>query len=538
MTILTDNTSSSDSSSSHSTLLEMSGVSKSFPGVRAVIDAHLSVARAEVHALIGQNGAGKSTMIKILTGAYRRDQGTVSFDGQAVDFSSPQAAQAAGIATIYQEVNLVPLRSVAENIMLGREPKRWGLIDWNALNAQASAALERFGVRIDVTQPLGNMSIAVQQMTAIARAVNLNAKLVVMDEPTSSLDEGEVETLFGVIRQLKDSGVSVIFVSHKLDELYAVCDRVTIMRDGQTVFEGVIQGVTKLELVARMLGKDLSKVQQVGLTAFGDRRLIDRTQAPLLEAQHLRRGQRLRDSSLSVYPGETVGLAGLLGAGRTETARAIFAADSVDGGSIQLAGREVRWRSPREAINAGFGFCSEDRKVEGIIPDLSVRENLTLALLPRLARNGVVDRAKQLAVVERYIKALGIKTSGPDQPVRELSGGNQQKVLLARWLCMNPKLLILDEPTRGIDVGAKGEIQSLIGALAQDGLGVLMISSELEELSEGCDRVIVLRDGQSVATLEGDARSQEAMIAAMADADHAQASPLDARDRSDRGPHA
>ncbi len=518
-------------------LLEMSGVSKSFPGVRALIDAHLSVARAEVHALIGQNGAGKSTMIKILTGAYRRDQGSVTFDGQAVDFSSPQAAQAAGIATIYQEVNLVPLRSVAENIMLGREPKRWGLIDWNTLNAQASAALERFGIRIDVSQPLGGMSIAVQQMTAIARAVNLNARLVVMDEPTSSLDEGEVETLFGVIRQLRASGVSVLFVSHKLSELYAVCDRVTIMRDGQTVFEGALQGVTKLELVARMLGKDLGKVQQVGLTAFGDRPAIDRNQAPLVEAQHLRRGQRLRDSSLSVYPGETVGLAGLLGAGRTETARAIFAADAMDGGSIKIAGREVRWRSPREAINAGFGFCSEDRKVEGIIPDLSVRENLTLALLPRLARNGVVDRAKQNEVALRYIKALGIKTSGPDQPVRELSGGNQQKVLLARWLCMNSKLLILDEPTRGIDVGAKGEIQSLIGELAQNGLGVLMISSELEELSEGCDRVIVLRDGQSVATLEGDARSQEAMIAAMADADHTQGSQAATRDRPDRGSH-
>jgi galactofuranose transport system ATP-binding protein len=523
-----------NSVSNNPALLEMSGIHKSFPGVRALSDARLSVGRSEVHALVGQNGAGKSTMIKILTGAYRRDSGNINFDGQAVDFSSPQSAQNAGIATIYQEVNLVPLRSVAENIMLGREPKRFGLIDWKTLNAQASAALERFGVRVDVTQALGSMSIAVQQMTAIARAVNLKAKLVVMDEPTSSLDEGEVETLFGVIRQLKADGVSVIFVSHKLDELYAVCDRVTIMRDGQTVFESPMEGITKLELVARMLGKDLNEVQRVGLTAFGARDAIDRQQTPLLEAQHLRRGQRLRNTSVAVHPGETVGLAGLLGAGRTETARAIFAADSLEGGQIKLEGRDVRWRSPREAIAAGFGFCSEDRKVEGIIPDLSVRENLTLALLPRLAKNGVVDRAKQLEIVEGYIKMLGIKTSGPDQPVRELSGGNQQKVLLARWLCMNPKLLILDEPTRGIDVGAKGEIQALIGKLAKDGLGVLMISSELEELSEGCDRVIVLRDGQSVATLEAGTLSQEAMMAAMADTDQAQS---DAQTRT-RGSNA
>ena len=516
----TDN--STNNPSNNPALLEMSGIHKSFPGVRALSDARLRVGHSEVHALIGQNGAGKSTMIKILTGAYRRDSGSVSFDGQPVDFSSPQSAQNAGIATIYQEVNLVALRSVAENIMLGREPKRFGLIDWKTLNAQASAALERFGVRVDVTQALGGTSIAVQQMTAVARAVNLNAKLVVMDEPTSSLDEGEVATLFGVIRQLKADGVSVIFVSHKLDELYAVCDRVTIMRDGQTVFESPMQDITKLELVARMLGKDLNEVQRVGLTAFGSRDTIDRQQVPLVEAAHLRQGQRLRQVSISVHSGETVGLAGLLGAGRTETARAIFGADSLEAGQLKLEGRDVRWRSPREAIAAGFGFCSEDRKVEGIVPDLSVRENLTLALLPRLAKNGIVDRAKQLEIVERYIKTLGIKTSGPDQPVRELSGGNQQKVLLARWLCMNPKLLILDEPTRGIDVGAKGEIQALIGKLAKDGLGVLMISSELEELSEGCDRVIVLRDGQSVVTLEAETLSQEAMMVAMADADHVQ----------------
>ena len=503
-------------------LLEMTGISKSFPGVRALSNASLNVSRAEIHALIGQNGAGKSTIIKILTGAYRRDQGQINFDGRAVDFSSPQAAQNAGIATIYQEVNLVPLRSVAENIMLGREPKRFGLIDWNRLNREASGLLERFNIQVDVRQPLYGQNIAVQQMTAIARAVSTNAKLVVMDEPTSSLDEREVETLFAVIRQLKSEGVSVVFVSHKLDELYAVCDRVTIMRDGQTVLMSELQNIGKLELVARMLGKELQAVQRVGQTAFTARTATTDMNAGanmganLLEAKHLKRGTRLLDSSLKVRAGEIVGLAGLLGAGRTETARAVFGADSLESGELIVAGVPTRWRSPAAAIRAGLGFCSEDRKVEGIIPELSVRENLTLALLPRLAKSGMVDRAKQDEIVSRFIARLGIKTSGPDQPIRELSGGNQQKVLLARWLCMNPKLLILDEPTRGIDVGAKGEIQSLIEDLARDGLGVLMISSELEELSEGCDRIVVLRDGVSITELEGDERTQEKMIAAMA----------------------
>jgi galactofuranose transport system ATP-binding protein len=501
-------------------LLEMSGIQKSFPGVRALEAASLRVERGEVHALVGQNGAGKSTLIKILTGAYTRDAGEIRFGGSSVNFSSPQAAQNAGIATIYQEVNLVALRSVAENIFLGREPRRFaGLMDWKRLNHEAAEILARFNVSVDVTRPLGMQNIAVQQMTAIARAVSLNAKLVVMDESTSSLDEREVSTLFGVIRQLRDTGVSVIFISHRLDELYAVCDRVTIMRDGQTVLESSIAQTDKLSLVARMLGKDLKDLQGVGQTAFTARAKSESNAAPLLELKNLQRGQRLRGVSVAVNAGEIVGLAGLLGAGRTETARVAFGADKIEGGELVLAGQATRLRSPIQAIGAGFGFCSEDRKIEGIIPDMSVRENLTLALLPQLARSGVVDIAKQSEIVTRFIDRLGIKTSNPEQPVRELSGGNQQKVLLARWLCMNPKLLILDEPTRGIDVGAKGEIQSLIEELARDGLGVLMISSELEELSEGCDRIVVLRDGASVATLEGDGRSQAQIMTAMAHGD-------------------
>jgi galactofuranose transport system ATP-binding protein len=498
-------------------LLTMEGITKTFPGVLALQEASLRVDYGEVHALIGQNGAGKSTLIKILTGAYHRDKGSILFDNKNIDFHSPQQAQAGGVSTIYQEVNLVPFRSVSENIFLGREPRRFGLLDWKSMNGQAATILERFGIRINVSQPLMSFNVATQQMVAIARAVSFHSKLVIMDEPTSSLDDPEVETLFEVIRQLKSEGVSVIFVSHRLDELYAVCDRVTIMRDGQTVATRPIAQVSKLELIALMLGKELGEVSRKGITAFGEEgeHHADRL---ILEARKLKRGQRLRGVDVSVRKGEIVGLAGLLGAGRTETARAIFGADALESGQVEVEGKPAHFKSPRDAIRAGIGLCSEDRKIEGIVPFMSVRENLTLALLPQLTRYGVVQRKKQQVIVESFIKKLGIKTSGPDQKIRELSGGNQQKVLLARWLCLNPRLLILDEPTRGIDVGAKGEIQSLIGELAGNGLGVLMISSELEELTEGCDRVVVLRDGQSVSELSRQQAdlNQDTIMAAMA----------------------
>ena len=492
-------------------LLDMQGIDKAFAGVRALNQASLTVGPAEVHALIGQNGAGKSTLIKVLTGAYRRDGGSITLGGQPVDFASPQAAQLGGVATIYQEVNLIPLRSVAENVFLGREPRRFGLIQWRVMNAEAARLLSDLGLTLDVTQPLGSYSTAVQQMVALARAVSVQARLVIMDEPTSSLNEREVETLFGVIRSLKARGVSVIFVSHRLDELYAVCDRITVMRDGRTVYAGNMADITRLELVEQMLGRELrSEGAQTGFTRSA---AVGKT---LLSARGVTRGTRLRGASVQVREGEVVGLAGLLGSGRSELARVLFGADRPDAGEVQLDGHPAQLRSPGDAIRAGLGFCSEDRKAEGIIPELSVRENLTLALLPRLARAGVVDTQRQAAVVERFIRELGIRTSGPEQPIRELSGGNQQKVLLARWLALNPRLLILDEPTRGIDVGAKAEIQRLIGELAQGGLGVLMISSELEELIEGSNEVTVLRDGQSVARLTGDELSEPNILHAMA----------------------
>jgi galactofuranose transport system ATP-binding protein len=496
-------------------LLTATGICKAFDGVPALRDARLCVRVGEVHGLIGQNGAGKSTLIKILSGAQFCDSGQINLQGATVRFADPIAAQAAGISTIHQEISLVSLRSVAENIMLGREPKRYGFwLDRDAMNSTAKRLMERFGLDINVTRALGSYNIATQQLVAIARAVESKARLVIMDEPTSSLDDREVETLFNVIQQLKADGVSVVLISHRLDELYAMCDRVTVMRDGCTVMEEDIAKVDKMRLVATMLGRSMEEVAQVGQTAF-TKRHTSRSAEPLLRAQSLATGTRLRNVSLQVDRGQVVGLGGLLGAGRTETARALFGVDKLTNGELEMNG-VYNWRTPREAIAAGIGFCPEDRKVEGIVADLSVRENLTLALLPRLARLGIVDSAEQSRVVNKFIAALGVRTTGPEQPIRELSGGNQQKVLLARWLCMQPRLLILDEPTRGIDVGAKAEIQRLIDSLARDGLGVLMISSEMEELLEGCDRVGVLRDGVSVAQLEGSHLSQSHLLSAMA----------------------
>ena len=495
-------------------LLHMQDINKSFGGVAALRNASLSVAAGEVHALIGQNGAGKSTMIKILTGAYRRDSGRIAFGGQEVDFTSPQAARDGGISTIYQEINLVPLRSIAENIFLGREPRRFGLIDWRTIHAQADALLTSFGLSIDVRKPVAQFSTAIQQMVALARAVSADARMVIMDESTSSLDEREVELLFTVVRRLRDDGRAVIFVSHRLDELYAVCDRVTVMRDGQTVAAAAMNEMDKLQLVTTMLGRTLADVvqhpaaaQQHDTGARGEVRIA---------AQALNAAPRVNDVSVQVHAGEAVGLAGLLGAGRTESMRLMFGADPLVGGSLALDGQPVELKSPRDAIKRGMAMLTEDRKAEGIVPELSVRENMTLVCLPTLVKRGVVDRQQQKALVDRFIVSLGIKLRDAEQPIRELSGGNQQKVLLARWLASNPKLLLLDEPTRGIDVGAKAEIAKIIRELRNSGMAVLLTASELEELVAVADRAVVIRDGRSVAELEGAQLTEAAIMDAIA----------------------
>ena len=495
-------------------LLRMRGMTKSFAGVPALIDVDMSVHPGEVRALIGQNGAGKSTLIKLLTGVYHRDGGEIEFDGHTVDFASTQDAQRAGVATIYQEVNLIPYRSVAENVCIGRAPRRFGLLDWKAINAEARQRLRELDVEVDVTRPLFEFPIATQQMTAIARALSFDARLVIMDEPTSSLADHEVSILLDVIRRLRDNGVAIVFVSHRLDELYAVCDTITVLRDGRVVADAPIAELSRYDLVSTMLGRELTESERRGRHVGAAKATSEPT---VLEARELRRPPVLNGSSVQLRRGEVVGLAGLLGSGRSETARALFGADAVDDGEITLSGKKVQFSSPREAIRAGIGFSPEDRKADGIVPDLSVRENLTLALLPRLVRRGIVDRARQQEIVTRFIERLEIRLSSPEQKISELSGGNQQKVLLARWLCTDPEILLLDEPTRGIDVGAKQEIQNLIGELADDGLSVLQVSSELEELITGCDRVLVLRDGATVAELAGEDISEESMLQAMAE---------------------
>jgi ribose transport system ATP-binding protein len=497
-------------------LLRMEGIRKVFSGVVALGGVDVTVERGEAHALVGENGAGKSTLIKIMTGAYRRDGGRVLLEGREVNFRSPEEAQAEGVVAVYQEVNLLTYRTVAENIFLGREPRRLGLVDWQRMNSDAGAILKRLGLDIDPRATLGSLNIALRQMVAIARGVSFGAKVVVLDEPTSSLTEHEVSILYGVIRRLKAEGVGVVYISHRFDELYTVCDRVTVLRDGRFVATRPLAGLEKIDLVCLMLGKRREELRQ-GATAFGEHRAEKEETAPLLRAENLTRGRRLDHVTVEAGRGEIVGMAGLLGSGRTETARAIFGADSVDEGKVFLEGKQLHLGAPRDAIEAGLAFLTEDRKAEGIIPELSVRENLTLAALPEMSRLGVVSRAKQDEAVARFMRRLGIKASSAEQKIRELSGGNQQKVLLARWLCKNPKFLLLDEPTRGIDVGAKGEIQALINELAESGLGVLMISSELEELVEGSSRVVVMRDGRRVAELRGAEISQEQIIHAMAE---------------------
>ncbi|MBP1807240.1 sugar ABC transporter ATP-binding protein [Rubellimicrobium aerolatum] len=497
-------------------LLRMTGVQKAFAGVPALRDASLTIQPGEVHALVGQNGAGKSTLINILTGVYRRDAGEVLWQGRPVELRSPRDAQGAGIATIYQELTLVPQRTVTENIVLGYEPRtRWGSIDWRAAEARAREVLGRFGIDLDLRRPLGAYPTAIQQLVAIGRAASMEARLLIMDEPTSSLDEREVEVLFGVIRSLRDRGTSILYVSHFLDELFQVCDGVTIMRDGRTVGEQRIAETTKLDLIAGMLGRDPEEIRAAGRT----RLRAERTTGGevFLEARRLSSDRRLRRLDLTVRAGEIVGLAGLLGSGRTEAARAIFGLDRVTGGTLEIGGRAARIGSAREAIDAGLAYLSEDRKAEGIVPDLSVRENLTLALLPRLSRLGIVDEARERRIVEGFIAALGIRAADMDQPIRELSGGNQQKVLLGRWLALEPRLLILDEPTRGVDVGAKLEIQAIIRKRVEEGCAVLLISSEFEELIEGAHGIIVLQEGRSVRRLENPGVTEAALIHAIAE---------------------
>ena len=497
-------------------ILVATGVGKRFPGVVALSEVDLALHAGEVHALVGENGAGKSTLIKVLTGVHRPDGGELTYQGEPASFGSPMAAQQAGIATVYQEVNLVPLRSVASNLFLGREPRnRLGLLDFRAMNRQARELLASYGVDVDVRRQTSTLSMGVQQMIAVARAAATRARVVILDEPTSSLEPREVDTLFGIIERLRADGVAVLYVSHRLDELYRICDQVTVLRDGRVVHSGPLAELPRLRLVATMLGRDLDEVRREGATKFEGEHTADST--PVLTATGLTSKHRLDDVDVTVRPGEIVGLGGLLGAGRSETAMAIAGALPLDAGEVSVAGKRMRTGSVAVAMRSGVVMLPEDRKADGILPDLSVRENIVLAALPRLSHGGLVSRQRQDAIVDTFMKRLRIKASSPDQRVGDLSGGNQQKVLLARLLCTRPKVLLLDEPTRGIDVGAKAEVQGLVDELAAEGLGVVLISSEFDEVVEGSDAIVVLREGRVVTTLRGADVNEGALLDALAE---------------------
>ncbi|NVD69891.1 sugar ABC transporter ATP-binding protein [Duganella sp. BJB1802] len=476
-------------------VLELRGISKAFPGVQALSGVALNLYPGEVHTLMGQNGAGKSTLIKVLTGVYTPDQGQILLEGRAIHPSSTLDAQNLGISTVYQEVNLCPNLSVAENIFIGRYPRKRGGIDWSAMQRQAVELLERMQIRIDVSLPLAHYPLAIQQMVAISRALLVSAKVLILDEPTSSLDEKEVDLLFSVLRGLREQGMAILFVTHFLDQTYAISDRITVMRNGEREGEYACSELSRFDLVNKMVGAPASSVADAG----GSATVTATAAAPskfqtFLRAVGLGRKGALSPMDIELRQGELLGLAGLLGSGRTEAARLLFGADKADGGSIVIDGKERSFTSPRDAIAAGIGFCSEDRKHEGAVLELSVRENLILALQARTGILRAIPLKRQQQLAEEYVKALGIKTASIETPIGTLSGGNQQKVLLARWLATDPKMLILDEPTRGIDVRAKQEIMDYVTALCRKGMAILFISSELPEVLRVSDRIVIMRD--------------------------------------------
>lgn len=495
-------------------IVKMSAITKSFPGVIALEDVDFVLRKGEIHALVGENGAGKSTLIKILTGVEQPDKGTIELDGKVVHVRSPQHSQELGISTVYQEVNLCTNISVAENIMLGREPHRFGSIDWKKMNEVAQKAIDRLSIDVDVTQPLGNYSIAIQQMVAITRALEvLSAKVLILDEPTSSLDIQETNLLFDVMRRLKNEGIGIIFITHFLDQVYQIADRITVLRNGKLVGTYEASSLPRVELVAKMLGRSLADLD--AMTKVRSQEEEAKDQQHVVEAQGLGLTGTLEPVDLELNASEVLGIAGLLGSGRTEMASLIFGIHTPDTGALIVDGEKVNKFSPLESLKRGVALCPEDRKAEGVVGDLTIRENIILALQARYGWFKFISPQRQTEIADKYIQLLGIVTPSPEQLVKNLSGGNQQKVILGRWLATNPKVLILDEPTRGIDVGAKAEIQKLVMQLAEEGKSCVFISSELEEVMRVSHRVAVLRDRKKVAEYAGNV-DEKTLIQAMA----------------------
>ena len=498
-------------------ILEMQGIQKQFPGVIALKNVQFRLFPGEVHALMGQNGAGKSTLIKVLTGVERPDGGEIHLNGKKIQPNSVLEAQEHGISTVYQEVNLCPNLSVAENVFIGRFPMRGPAIDWKRLQLLAQEALEALNIDVDVTLPLASYPVAIQQMVAIARALSTEAQVLILDEPTSSLDEDEVARLFNALRQLKAKGMAILFVTHFLDQTYAISDRITVLRNGEFVGEYMASELPRLQLINKMVGREIDERAFDRQSDEGNTESSD--EKAFLSAKGLGRTGSMRATDLEVRRGEVLGLGGLLGSGRTETARLLFGIDKPDKGSIEINAQPAKLQSPHKAIQEGLAFCPEDRKTEGIVADLSIRENIVLALQAKRGIFKFINKKKQYAIADEYIKQLGIKTDDADKPIGQLSGGNQQKALLARWLATDPKMLILDEPTRGIDVAAKLEIMDLVKEQCRKGLAILFISSEMNEVLRVSDRIAVLRDRQKIGEMAGREATEQSVFRMIAGGD-------------------
>ncbi|MGE7368418.1 sugar ABC transporter ATP-binding protein [Neorhizobium sp. NPDC001467] len=481
------------------TVLAARSITKSFLGIVALDSVDFSLRQGEIHALLGENGAGKSTLIKILTGVYSRDAGTMQLDGEEVSPANVGEAQALGIGTVYQEVNLLENLTVAENLFLGRQPRRFGLIDRREMRRRARALLSRYGLDIDVDALLSTYSVAIRQIIAIARAVDLSGKVLVLDEPTASLDAQEVEVLFSVLRKLKADGLGIVLITHFLNQVYAVADRVTVLRNGKLVGSRDIDGLPRMDLISMMLGRELQQVTRDHQASEG---VMPAGDAAIRFTDYGKRGS-VSPFDLAIRPGEVVGVAGLLGSGRSETAFLLFGIDRADSGSATVDGRDIVLTSPEAAIANGFGFCPEERKTDGIIGDFSVAENIALALQARQGWAKPISSRQRRELANEFVRQLDIRPADPDRPIKFLSGGNQQKAILARWLATNPRLLILDEPTRGIDIGAHAEILRMIEQLCTEGMSLVVISSELEELTAIAHRVVVLSDRRHIAELSG-----------------------------------
>lgn len=493
-------------------LLDMKGITKSFPGVIALEDVDFVLRSGEIHALMGENGAGKSTLIKVLTGVEHPDSGTIELNNKPIQVRSPLHSQELGISTVYQEVNLCTNLSVAENIMLGREPYRFGSMDWRKMNLLAEDALKRLDLEIDVSQPLENYSLAIQQMVAIARSLAIaGTRILILDEPTSSLDVNESNLLFDVMRKLKGEGIGIVFITHFLEQVYRVADRITVLRNGKLVGTFDTALLPRIELVAKMLGRsvtELNAMAQVKAKVSGEQK---QDAKPVIDAKGLGLKGSLDPLDLQLYANEVVGIAGLLGSGRTELANLLFGVDAPDAGSLAVNAQAVKRFSPLDSLKRGIALCPEDRKAEGILGDLTIRENIILALQARYGWIKFLDKKKQDEIARKYIELLGIVTPSAEQLVGNLSGGNQQKVIVARWLATTPQVLILDEPTRGIDVGAKAEIQKLVLDLAAEGKSIVFISSELEEVLRISQRIVVMRDHKKAAEYAGEVDDQTVM---------------------------